>query len=175
MTGKDIRVQAQLHCDLNIESPYAIRYINEAINQLALEYDTAMNKGFTTITVDNVSWNELPKDVVVIKKVTRDNTAYNSFIVDGNMIRFYDIGTYEIEYLKMPTPLTTETDEPDINSLYHYAIALFVASRERSRLFSDEDNDCLRLMSEFVNNAAKVNVRLSSQKKTRRIIKMPEW
>lgn len=175
MNVKDIKVQAQLHVSRQIQLQYVLKFMNEAINNLAIEHDTACKREFMTIKADKNIWYDLPDDCLGIKECTYYGEKYNNYRANHGQIKFGDTGDFEIGYLRYPKMVENETEVPDINGAYHYCLALFVASREIQRLFGDENSDSMRLMQEYYTSKENVNLRLSRMKRTARFVGSPEW
>lgn len=176
MNVKEIKVQSQLHISREINLQYALRFINEAINELAIEYDTACKRKFLDIEAIEDTWIDLPQNFLTIIRCldSYDNKFYD-FKVEYGQIKFPYSDKFNIAYLEYPQSCSTETETLDINTAYHYAISLFVAAREKQRLFGNEDTDYVRLMQEYKEKAFKANIRLMRGKKTRRRMKSPRW
>lgn len=173
MKMSEIGTHANLHSGMVIADPVAILYANEAITKLATLYDSACKRETIVLTdVEIDAWVDLPADCLSIKEVRIDGDVSNRWIASQGQIKFPEDGPNEatIEYLRKSNDIVSKTDVPEIHSQYHPAIALFVASRERSRKFGDQENDAQRLMGEFIVESDNVDKRLNNQKGTPKVI-----
>ncbi|TCO79131.1 hypothetical protein [Marinisporobacter balticus] len=177
MNVEQIKIQAERNNEgMAIKNQYVIGSINECIQSvLPNQYESACKRAKITIAAKKDTIIDLPIDLVKVKKMKRANSKYGNFEVFDNQIEFENDGIFDINYLRKPKEITTMTETPEINSAFHYAIALFVAAREKNRLFGSEDVESQRLMSEFLNEAQNANVSVLSQNGTRRIVAMPYW
>ncbi|MBO8161338.1 MAG: hypothetical protein H0Z24_06840 [Thermosipho sp. (in: Bacteria)] len=175
MTGQDIRILAQISIGKEINKTYATKFLNEGMEILAEKYDTACVKETTTITATKNTWYDLPNGFLKIRKVYKDDDEVlpDNYLVDFDQILFIEDGTYTIEYLRYPNELTVETDTPEIHKAYHKILSYFIASRETSRLFGSENPESARFMQEFEIRAKEIDIKLSSQKRRRRIKTKP--
>lgn len=175
MNVNDIRIQAQLHHNMPINNQYTIKYINECMMKLANQYTTACILDHIKVSVLADTPVELPNDLLHIRRVKKSNDKYTDFEIFNNSVVFNEDGEYEIDYFKYPKLVSADTETPSIHMAYHYALALFVASREKSRMFGDEETDSIRLMQEFERACFEAHTSLSRQKRTPRFIKAPNW
>jgi len=156
------------------------RYINEAMQMLAANYDTACNTDSTTITcTDTNSEYALPEDCIGVTKVLNDNVKFNCFTVYDNNITFDYKGTYAVRYIKNPALTDRKiyqkelyTDIPGINVLYHRALPFYVAAQI---LLQANPNDprISKLLSDFNNATENVNMKLMREKRRGARIKAP--
>jgi len=169
---KKIREQAQLHISSKIENQYALRFLNEGLTRIYTDYPkTACKRSFITIEAIKDEWIDIPVDIAGIVRCKKNNLDYGNYTVGYGQVIFNDTGTYTLGILIYPAVLTVETDTPEIPFVYHYCLSLFLAAREKQRLFGDEDSDSVRLMQEFFMSAQAADKMLSGIKKTPRKIK----
>lgn len=167
MNVQEIKVQAQLHMAMQMQLAYCIRFINECLNELATAYDTACIRDNISLSITEDTWTNISDDLMKLKEIKLNGVKYFDYEIEGNQIRCEDTGTFDINYLRLPNPVIAKTEVPETHSSFHYAIALFVASREKSRLFGEEDTENLRFMNEFIQKGSLINSRL--RKKPRRV------
>ena len=175
MNLEDMRIAAQLHVGISMEKPFARRFANEAMIQLCNLYPkTVMRKKKENIDAVGGEETTLPQDCYLLTKVKKGDRVETDYEIYGDTLEFERSGTYTIEYLKKPDPLGTESDVPQMPEAFHPSIALFIASREKFRLFGEEDVDSIRLMREFAETASLANTMVSKHGR-RRMIKPREW
>ena len=172
MIVSTIRKQAQLHSDLKIAKDVAIMYLNDGVRVLATMYDTACRRATATITAAASVWVDLPANTMRIVECKVDGLDYDFYEASLGQIRFEgSVTNAALTVLTTHPDVATDTDESTIHALYHGPLALYVAARERQRLFADEENDAQRLMSEFYTQAMQANARLCEVKGTRKILR----
>lgn len=176
MNMKDIRINAQLILGLTVEMPIAIRYVNEYIERLAEQHQTAAKKKTMTIQAGGIGYVDLPDDLLsVTRMLDEGGNIYNGFIIDHNLIRFMRTGTYTMEYTAYPDLIGAEQEKPDIPRAFYHACAYYIAAKERARLFSDEDQDYMLYLEQADQMAKEADKTLRTKKKTRRFVKAPYW
>lgn len=172
----NIRIEAQRHIGVTIESPLARRYANECLTHLCNMFPrTVMTRKRGTL--ENVVVDKetpLPLDCYMLDKVKLRGELYQDYELFGTDIVFQNSGNFNIEYFKRPTPLTAETDVPGIPEPFFPSIAVFVGARESFRLFGEEDFNSIRLIREFTEMSTLAND-LMTQHGRRRIIKPRGW
>lgn len=176
MTVDEIRIMAQLKSGRSIDLQVAMKFINEALDDLAVDYNTACRKKDYKIQAEENKWVDLPQDCVGVVECTQDGYKYDHYVINEHLqIKFETEGTFDIAYLIKYPDVSTKTETPSINNAYHQAIALFVGAREKQRLFGEEDSDSNRLMMEYMTKAKKAHSKLSTMKRTKKISKAPFW
>lgn len=160
MNVEEIKVQTQLQISMKIQLQYAIRFINEGLNELAIAHTTACKRDNFIIDVIKDTWTDLPNDFIEKKEVKLNGVDYKGYEIDDNQIKCDQGGKLEIRYLRLPKPVTSKSDIPEIHLAYHYPLALFVASKEKSRLFGDEDMESVRFMNEFLRKSSMAHSRI---------------
>ena len=175
MRQSEIRVRAQLHTGAPIDQTHALMFSNECLIALSNLYESVCRKKKDVL--ENVVANEevlLPDDCFQLIRVRRNGETYTDYELYGQGVFMEDNGNYQIEYLKEPDPIDVETSTPDVPSAFHPSIALFVAAREKFRLFGEEDVDSIRLMREFAETAQMADLRTRKHGR-KRVIKPNEW
>jgi hypothetical protein len=163
LTVEEILTLAGLHVDETIGfSDGGREWVNEALVMLGKDANLF---GTNTITAEaktfyNVSNTYTVLDVVEVED--SDGDLYLGYDVRGGQIRFADADTYKVTFRRLATSVTAQTDTPEVHSAFHPAIALFVASRFKSRN-DDENPDAARLMDEFDAEVRKVAATLRRQ------------
>jgi len=167
MIYSDILKQANTHRGAKIDDVLAKWYINEALQDLAVKYDTACKRTAATVVCPAGVWVDLPAGCIRIVDVSPAEFYEASL----GQIRTETDTTLTITYLTRGVNVVNNTDAPDVHELYHLPLALFMAGRDRQRVFADEESDAQRLMGEFYRMAADINARLMGLKGTRRTLK----
>lgn len=170
----DILRQANLHRGQVIDASLGNWYINEGMQALAVEHDTACKRDYATLVCTGGVWTALPSGCIRVTEAVIGGTyvPYDDYETSFNELRTMSTVDLDITYLTVCDPVVGATGTPAVHSLYHMALALFMAARDRQRVMADEDGDSLRLMAEFYDMAGKANARLASVKGTRRIMKV---
>lgn len=121
---------------------------------------------FTTTTIEALeAWTfyPLPTNALdVVEVLDVDNEPYLDYSCRSGGIRFIDLGTYTVTCRKMPAAVTSTNEVPEVHEAYHSVMALFVASRYKSR-DDDENQDAVRLMQEFAAGVGRVSAMLRRQ------------
>lgn len=183
MTVEEMRIQAQILTSLTINQQFVFRYINQALEILANEYDTACVKETITIVATKEVFYDINDKFIAVKKIIKKDTTtidYDENIIDyelneENKIAFHYDGTYYVTYLRYSKEVTENTETPEINRAYNNAITSYICSKERSRIFGKNDNDSQMFFQDFYSFSNSANTSLSRKKRTKRIMKAPEW
>ena len=137
----------------NIENEIILDGIEESISWLG-------NMGYVINTI-NEEFEEklfytLPKDVLGVIKVEdiEEETYYENWKVDGNLIRFGETGKYRIFLNRNPIFPTGIDEELDIHPLLQYAILDYVKGFCKVTI-DDTSEDGHRLMQKFKEDALK--------------------
>lgn len=164
MTVNEIITKTKADMGIPISTPFAIRYINAAMQALANMYDTACVITETVIDAFDKDIEYPIVDCIGVLKVTRDNDRYIDYTVDFSCIRFRDEGEYTVRYLTYPRECAGKESVPGIHPAYHECICLYIAAMaNRPR---DEN-----LLEEFYTLANSVDSRLRRMK--RRHLRLP--
>lgn len=158
----------------NILDGYVIDYINETMDSLAIEYDSARKKIITTITATENEWIDLPSDCLAVKRCFKgdNNYVYDDFIIENGQIQFTITDTYKVEYLGLQAHVTQITDIPSINIAYHEALALGVSHKEANRIFMyDNETIKVQLFQEYLQAKNQASGAASMQKRSRKRMK----
>lgn len=149
MTGEQIKALANSFVDDTLDNLDALGWLNEClIGDLGAE---ARLTGSAVINaVSTSTWYDLPEDMIEITEIedASGNGYRGAYRVRDGKIRFYTAGTYTVWYYKRPGEMSTLTEEPGAHVLLHRPIALFLASRFKSKE-DDENPDAVRLMNEY--------------------------
>lgn len=175
MTFEKILTHANLHvgAGISITTTNGMRFINEGIYDLATRYKTARKRATIAQSFVAYEWTNLPAGCLTIIGCTCNGFKYDDFEASYDQIQFPGNCTVTLEYLRAPELVATAGDEPDINALYHYPLALFMAARERQKMFGDEESDSVRLMNEYLTKTNEVHITLNSTKGLRKTMRVP--
>lgn len=125
MTGHEIVNAAEVYIGQPIEADMALIAINEAIRVIA-----DMGLAYGTITLDGVEakkWQHLPDDYTHVLRVYDVNgDIYDNWEEVGGAIRLGDNGDYTIHARRIPTRITSLSQEPEINEGFHNSLVRFV-------------------------------------------------
>ena len=168
--------QAIIHKDMPIDSVYARRWINEGMTELAIKYDSACVRETEEMEcTDVLDEYPLPTGAKAVRRVYReDKNEYHDFMIDMGYIKFGNKGKYNVQYLRQPVNVKTESEEPEIHPDYHLLLSLFIASRELARV-NKIDPKAPQLLQEFYFKADQVNNRLSNMKRGLKISRSVNW
>lgn len=176
MNCQEIKNLALLHCgQRDIPDSYVLMYINEAMTELATRFDSAGKKETTYLYGINDMWTDLPDNCIAVKRCFKGDTLTDDFLVENGQIKFHTEGEYKVEYIATQDNVTSLTATPQINILFHNALAYYVAYKEMTRIFMHEDliegNNKILLVTEYHRQAEQANKKLTTMKKSRRRIK----
>jgi hypothetical protein len=162
-----------------IPTDYVYLYINECMNDLAERFDSAGKKETTYLYGIDEDWTDLPSGCLAVKRVFKDNTPYSEFVVENGQIKFDESGEYKAEILTSPSRVTALTNTPEINQLFHDAIAYYVAYKESTRIFMHEDltqgNNKILLFTEYNRRAEQANNKIRGMKRSRSRMRYPDF
>lgn len=166
MNSKLIRDQAIILAGISIDAVYSRRWQNEAMQLLADMYDSARVFNTTTVTVtDPYSNQTLPTGCFGVTKVRyADGTTYKRYTVNRSYMRFYDSGTFTVEYLKAPADISGDTATPEIDERFHKVIPYWEAAQELSRINASNPK-IQELKAQFYRFADVANAAIKSQKR----------
>lgn len=188
MTGTQILAQAELNAeDLEIDETQGLALINECLLQ-----DIGLDAGIITSQVIDASadtWHTLDDTIVDIFEITLAGSTtpyYGSmygelyegiFDIRDNMIRFPAAGTYTIYGKCLPDPMTSLSQIPSVNALWHYPISVYVAFRG---LWIEDEDDVTapKLQAKYFAMKEDVMSRLDTLKPTTRrppVMKRRAW
>ena len=172
MQYSDILKEANLLRGAKIDAVLGKWFINEGMQVLATDYDSACKRNNVALTVPVGTWTDLPAGCLAIIECSASGTPYETYEMSFGQIRTLssDALTLDLTYLTAHPDVVADSDAPGVHELYHRPLALFMAARDRQRVFADEDSDSVRLMAEFASIASRVNTRLTTGKKTRRVL-----
>lgn len=162
MTVSEILQLAGYHVDDIIDAvDGGIAWLNEGLSALGAN---ALLFGTTTIDALEVgTFYPLPANALdVMKVLDAAGDYYLGYNCQGNNISFADAGTYTVTYRRLPAPVSAVSDTPEVHQAFHPVLALFVASRFKSRN-DDENPDSVRLMNEFAAGVGRVSSVLRRQ------------
>ncbi len=166
MTVADILAQAIVHKEMSIDSVNGRTHINDALNILAILYDTAKVQTTTTIAcTDEDVYYALPAGCISVFRVEdSDGLEYNKLFyrVEAGNIKFEDEDTFTVVYLARAASVTLDSQTPTINDLYHRTLAKYVAYKELKTIKIKEAED---YKTDFFQEAAAVDLALRKGKK----------
>lgn len=171
MVYSDILKQANLHANLTLDTSVGLWYINDALSLLATDYPSARKRSAVTITAEADTWADLPAGTIRIVECRVDGQDYSDYEASLGQIRFQDAVTAQLQVL-LPPNKQIQDNAPDIHEMYHQPLALYMAARERQRVFADEESDAARLMGEFQRAVQRVDAALTNLKGTRRTMRV---
>ena len=165
MTGQEIRHAAEVFIGRSIESDMALIGINEAMSKIA-----DMGFVYGTITLEHHVLDDihyLPADLTNILTVHDEHgktAPYWRQVGDG--ITFDRLGTYTIQARRIPVPIESLDETPDMNQLYHRLLVSYLrmfvlaAKSEPPQLLNDEW---------FLQEAARINTTLMRKRQPRQV------
>lgn len=173
MIYSDILKQSNLHRGAAVDTVLGKWFINEGLQTLAIDYDTACRRQTATVVCTAGIWADLPDRCIRIVDCVISGTRvpHDDYAASLGQIQTTTDVTLDLTYLVAPVDVVNDSDVPDVHELFHKTLALFMAARDRQRIFADEESDAMRLMSEFRQMAHAANARLSNLKGTRRTMK----
>jgi hypothetical protein len=151
---------------MSIDHVYGRIHINEALNTLAMMYNSARVRSTSTIVCDDhdLYW-VLPTTFISCLMVTDSKGKEYSklfYKVENGYIKFDDEDTFTVTFLGRAPAVTLDTETPAINDLYHRTIAKFVAYRELKTIKIKEAEE---YKAEFYQEAGTVDLALRKGKK----------
>lgn len=179
MNVQDIKNYALKKTGLNaIPDSYLIDYINETMDSLVVDADSAGKKETIIIDVIEGEWADLPVDYVAIKRCIRaeNNQVYDEFLIENNQIQFRISGEYRVEYITMQDHVLSLEDTPPINIIFHETLALGASYKEAARIFMyDNNNIKAQLFSEYMAERGKAIKKATNTKRSRRRIQYADF
>lgn len=135
-----------------------IRNFNRALNDLAMQYDSAKVRQSQTINCTSVNDEyDLTAGTMKIERVTFGGLYSKNFMVLGNSkITFYHTGTFEVDAMFMPPAITTMADEIPVNLAYIPAIENYVAAKS----IKDDKEFSNELMEYYAKYASTANLNI---------------
>lgn len=161
-----------------IPDAYLIDYINEIMDSLVVDTDSAGKKKPITIDAISGEWIDLPVDYVAIKRCIRaeNNQVYDDFLIENNQIQFKISGEYRVEYITMQDHVLSLEDTPPINIIFHETLALGASYKEAARIFMyDNNNIKAQLFSEYMEERNKAIKKATNTKRSRRRIQYADF
>lgn len=161
MNWQQLKEHAELYRGSSVSHPK--RWYNEAKAHLANEYVTACRLDATTIEATDIFADySLPEGTKYVRRVADgDNRPVVLYSVDipNATIRFSYPGRYSVTCaFETNNIVGNDSEIPQINSAYHYAIAKFIASKELEYSRPDRSRE---LLAEFYSESAKADRSLS--------------
>ena len=149
MTGTQIKALAESHIDDDtIDDGDALLWLNECQAE-DLGSEARVLDSEDIVVTDTAAWYALPADLLVITEVEKGGEEYTgSYRLRGQKIRFSETGTFTVWYYRLPAEIVALTEAPEAHILLHRPMALFLASRFKSK-DDDENQDAARLMGEY--------------------------
>jgi len=176
MTVQDIKNYALKKTGFNqIPDAYLIDYVNEIMDSLVVDADSAGKKEVAYLYGIKDIWTDLPNNCIAIKRCFKGDVLEDDFLIENGQIKFPTEGEHKVEYIATQDNVTALTNTPGINQLFHEALAYYVAYKEMTRIFMHEDliegNNKILLITEYHRKAEQANRTLQTMKKSRRRIK----
>jgi hypothetical protein len=131
MTLREILDLAIDRAKTTISDPDFINYMNDAIRELVLRYDTAKKAATQTIECADVKeWYSLNPGLSLKRVLDSNGNPYSRYDIriDEGKIQFASRGTYTVCFMADHVLLTSMSSELTINEAYHRPLALRVAS-----------------------------------------------
>lgn len=159
MTGTEIQAMAAFHTEGDtIDNTSALKFINECmIMDLGADARVIDSE---VITVTKNTFVALPTGILEIFEITKSgqttpyfgnmygNRYQGLFDLRNGHIRFPYDGIYTIWHYRVPAAITDLSNTPEVHSLFHYPMSLYVAYRYK--FYDDEDSkDAKRLREEY--------------------------
>lgn len=168
MTLREILDLAIDRAKTTISDPDFIEYMNDAIRELVLKYDTAKKPATQTIECTDIKeWYSLNPGLS-LKRVLDSNGypfSWYSVRIDDSKIQFASRGTYTVYYMTDQTALTSMSSTLAVNEVYHRPLALRVAS-----MATTDEKLSAQLMAISMNDAELTNASLRKmQSKYKRV------
>lgn len=151
MTSDEIRVDAQLLCGFQINEITAFMWVKDAAKNIIRDHPLAAPKKTVEVTITNADKNnrapqiyqiqeELVRLETIYRKGERRNIDTTIYDCDetGN-IKFYENGTYEVEYRYVPTMPEGREDNLPLADRYAEYIKYYLAARQRGRIYGQQD------------------------------------
>lgn len=177
MNCQEIKNYAIKHTGLkDIPDSYLLDYVNETMDGLVIDSDSAGKKATIDVTAVANEWIDLPVDYVAVKRCIKNNQVYDDFLIENNQIQFKESGDYKVEYIKMQDHVSALADTPSINVIYHETLALGAAYKEAARIFMyDNNNIKAQLFSEYMTERNKAIKKATNTKRSRRRIQYADF
>lgn len=140
MKAIDVRTGAQLEIGVQITTLAGLQYINEAIRDVCLRYPKAGKIGSSTIiSTDSDTFYDIDtsssilqiKDVFSVKgseEYLLRNNGYCYEVTSDDKIRFFELGTYKVEFYKQYDSLTNEESNVPLPHQFHDCLKFFCSS-----------------------------------------------
>ena len=142
---KKVMASAVLKINTEISEGYAFKWATEGMNKLAMRYDSAC--AINAVPLEAVIGAgvpyALPTECIGVAKVFNAyGVPIKNYVVDlRNRLILDDSGTYQIDYLSMPTPITALSQDPSINALYWDALGAYVALSHLRSVAAEADGN----------------------------------
>lgn len=110
------------------------RYLNDAMIDLTGELQPRRTDELT-LTQGTLELGDLPRDVVKVIALTRENTRlpfYYGLSSETLRVPAVEDGTVQVTYRYMPEALRVDTDVPDLPEWCHGALISYAVGRERA-------------------------------------------
>lgn len=168
MTLREILDLAIDRAKTTISDPDFINYMNDAIRELVLKYDTAKKPATQTIECTDVkTWYSLNSGLSLKRILDSNGLPYSGYDIriDEGKIQFASRGTYTVYYMTDQTALTSMSSTLAVNEIYHRPLALRVAS-----MAATDEKLSAQLMAISLNDMELTNTNLRKmQPKYRRV------
>jgi len=170
MTVTEIGVQVTRLSYQTPSDAFTIAMVNDAMENLALEFNNAKKRNSTTVACTDASdWSDLPADCIGVYRVddSEGNEIANYTIKDGVLINLPSVATYTIRYYTFQTSVTLVGNTPGIHVAYHNALAYWVAYKFISQ--KDPSNPrASQMLDGYTDRAMRANATILGSKTRRR-------
>lgn len=158
MTGTEILAMASTHTEGDtVGVTEGLKFINEwLLMDLGRDAGITDSEPITAVAAD--TWYNLPAGFIEETEILKDDKPYwgtfyginytGDFDIRNGQIRFPYAGVFTVYYIRRPAAITTLTESPEVNEVFHYPGSLYVAMRYK--YYDDEDSqDAKRLRTEY--------------------------
>ena len=156
MTVEDIQTLAESYVDDTIEDADAIRWTNDFMEEAVLVEVFRYTAAQSLIVADSDTWyDRTGGHLQIVEILDSDSDKYTGeyeINYDRDEIRIPDADTYTITSITLPTSVTAIANTPVINTVFHKAMATYMAGKFKLQ-DNDQNDDGLRLVYEGIGKA----------------------
>lgn len=107
---------------------FGLKAINQAVHDELPEESWPEKSVNINATYD--TWHDLPADFVNVLEIRQGTIAYDgAYDIRSKRIRFPTTSIFTIYYRQFPISLTSIFQTPDVDPIYHEALAIWVAAK----------------------------------------------
>jgi hypothetical protein len=166
MTGTEIQALAESYIDDSIEDGDALLWMNHFLQEPEL-IDVFRETEDQELTVaDADTWYARTSGhLAIVRIINDDDEVYEGkveFDYARTQILLDTADTYTITSIVMPDALSALSGTPDVNTVFHRAMALYIAGKYKLQ-DNDQNADGLRLVAEGMGQARRAASLLSVQ------------